>query len=1095
MLFTATPSSGQFYRGSYQTFGKNRVQYDPKQWEHIDFEHFNVYFYGAGRNLAVYSSQSAKRNLKQLESFFDYRLQGKVYMLVFNNLQEFRASNIGLEHSEEQNIGGKIQIQGNKIFVYYDGDHSHLDRQIRENIARVLFFQMGYGQDWKEVIKNSALLTIPDWYSEGLVSYAASPWNVEVDDRIRDIILNEEFEKFNHRTGEAAENIGHAMWHYIAQIYGEDVIPNIVYMSKISRNIENGFLYVLGVPLETLIKEARAYYQQRYDYDEKVRTLPRSEPLDIKSRKNRIYQKFTTNKSGDMAAYVTNEAGQQRVYLYDIKNDKRKKILKIGHRLDRVPELTYPLIEWHPTENILTTIYRKKGEIILGMYDVDEKEWDKRELRQLDKVLSFNYSPSGKELVFSAVSEAQTDLYLYKMLTQSQVRLTNDLFADLEPSFTADSSGIVFTSNRPTDTIGSIRGKKERRIENVQIMPTYDIFRYDYQTESEVLTRITETPQFSEEQPYSTKEGKYIYLSPKSGIMNRYIASRDSAISRIDTTIHYRYFTKSKPLTNYKRNIIHHDINPEANQVLDLIQYENKYRFYITPLENLSTLNELKGSAFNEENNQEQKDEELPERIVVQKVEVVEKEEEKEREVDIDNYRFESDNEQKPQKGSDTTQTKVADNGREPLKNSRFIELKKAPTPRNGSGKPGDSIKIPIAEIYRPAFLANDLTIQLDWNFANNLYQRFNGGPYIAPGLGTVAKTNVIDLMEDYIFEGGMRYAINGNNTEFFASFANRRKRLDKELLLQRQTTTQEVQAFTLQKTIIHKASVIGKYPFSEVAGLKGTVSYRNDQNVIQATDANSLREEDQYDHWGGLKLEYIYDNTRPLGLNLMQGTRLKVFGEMYNEFSADQGDFYVVGTDIRHYIKIHRNLIWANRLSGSTSFGSRKLVYYMGSINNWISGEDMFNFNNNVARNQGYYFQTIATPMRGFIQNARNGNSFALLNSEIRWPIFQYLISKPIKSDFLKNFQITGFGDLGTAWTGTDPYSDENAFNTREVTNGGSSVTVKLKNQIDPLIGGLGFGLRTKALGYFIKMDYAWGVENGQLKDPRPFFSLGLDF
>jgi hypothetical protein len=132
---------------------------------------------------------------------------------------------------------------------------------------------------------------------------------------------------------------------------------------------------------------------------------------------------------------------------------------------------------------------------------------------------------------------------------------------------------------------------------------------------------------------------------------------------------------------------------------------------------------------------------------------------------------------------------------------------------------------------------------------------------------------------------------------------------------------------------------------------------------------------------------------------------------------------------------------------------------------------------------------------MRGFIQNARNGNSFALFNSEIRWPIFQYLISKPIKSDFLKHFQITGFGDIGTAWTGTDPYSDENAFNTREVTNGGSSVKVKLKNQIDPLVGGVGFGLRTKALGYFIKMDYAWGIENGQLKDPRPFFSLGLDF
>ena len=42
--------SAQFYRGSYQEFGKNRLQFFEPNWQHMDFPEFNVYFYGTGRH-------------------------------------------------------------------------------------------------------------------------------------------------------------------------------------------------------------------------------------------------------------------------------------------------------------------------------------------------------------------------------------------------------------------------------------------------------------------------------------------------------------------------------------------------------------------------------------------------------------------------------------------------------------------------------------------------------------------------------------------------------------------------------------------------------------------------------------------------------------------------------------------------------------------------------------------------------------------------------------------------------------------------------------------------------------------------------------
>ena len=140
----------------------------------------------------------------------------------------------------------------------------------------------------------------------------------------------------------------------------------------------------------------------------------------------------------------------------------------------------------------------------------------------------------------------------------------------------------------------------------------------------------------------------------------------------------------------------------------------------------------------------------------------------------------------------------------------------------------------------------------------------------------------------------------------------------------------------------------------------------------------------------------------------------------------------------------------------------------------------------------QNYQYQTLALPMRGFFYNARNGNSFAVLNTEVRIPLFRYLLNKPIRSDFVQNFQVVGFGDMGTAWTGSDPYAESNSFNTQVIQQG--PITISIKNQREPIVGGYGFGLRSRLLGYFVRADWAWGVDDGRVLPSVFHFSLALD-
>ena len=55
--------------------------------------------------------------------------------------------------------------------------------------------------------------------------------------------------------------------------------------------------------------------------------------------------------------------------------------------------------------------------------------------------------------------------------------------------------------------------------------------------------------------------------------------------------------------------------------------------------------------------------------------------------------------------------------------------------------------------------------------------------------------------------------------------------------------------------------------------------------------------------------------------------------------------------------------------------------------------------------------------------------------------------------------------------------------------------MTITLDANRDPIVAGFGAGARLQLLGYFIRLDWAWGVENMQVQ-PRMFYlSLSLDF
>jgi hypothetical protein len=102
-------------------------------------------------------------------------------------------------------------------------------------------------------------------------------------------------------------------------------------------------------------------------------------------------------------------------------------------------------------------------------------------------------------------------------------------------------------------------------------------------------------------------------------------------------------------------------------------------------------------------------------------------------------------------------------------------------------------------------------------------------------------------------------------------------------------------------------------------------------------------------------------------------------------------------------------------------------------------------------------------------------------------------LMKHPLRSDLLNNLVVVSFFDAGTAFTGTGPYSEENTFNQETIVSG--PITVVLKNQREPLVAGYGIGLRSKLLGYHIRIDLAQGVERNVKHRPVIYLTFASDF
>jgi hypothetical protein len=1095
-ILLIAPMGDGYAQVNQEVYGQNRLQLRKYKWTFFDTKHFRIYNYDkAGVELARYVSEQAEKDITTVEKKLGGQFPRRFNIILYNSYDEFRQTNVGRKNTgpTAENPAGTIDLVNDKLIVYYTGEHADVKRQLRAGMSKVVIQKMMFGESFREVVKNVVLLNLPQWVTEGYIAYIVDGWDTKSNTDWKNLLAARKKPDFHDLSEKYPEIAGKAFWKFVSEKYGENTTKNLLYAMQQKSNLNNGIKMTMGLKIRKAYDSCIHFYQAIYRKDSIVQELPDSSKhlIDIKKPKQEVtIRNIKVAPKGNDIAYTQWKNGEYKVYIQKTRNEKERSLILSGGQKDynETQDPDYPLIAWSNTGYKMAIIYKKKNKTFLKIYNSVKAKVENYVIpnNRFDRVLGMTFMDDDEKMILSAIKNSQTDLYEFTIRKAVVKNITNDSWDDVQPWFVSGGfkKGVLFLSNRPQPNLNV-----PIAVNDLPVRPL-NMFFYDTKSKRTELLQCTHMEKGTVSQPIQYGSDNFAFLYDGNGIRNKYVVMFGRDSRNYDSAY-------VLPVTNYPENIISHQYNPSSNMVADVVQDGKRFKVYFKKLE-------IPGKNINEKqltptalslNIPKQE----PDNANTAAVEDV-----------MFSPKFPSQKSLKDEpilKGGNVFQSEFSDSDTATKKRlaDDTVVVAEIKIPLQAKNDEKDSTYLKMKpEKYRLGFKPDYFSVRLDNSILFSQYQAVTGNSsaYVNPSLGGMVTISLYDALENHRFTGGFRLPVNFSGSSYFLEYENATKKLDWSLLFLRTTSlntvdvayTDTINTQTLKNTTNILQGAIS-YPFDRIRSMRLTTAFRQDAAIFKAQDKPSLFYQlpDNKQYWALGRLEYVSDNTITPVLNIHNGVKYKIWTEYMFELGKGGVNIFDIGADLRHYKKIYKNIIWAQRESFAHSMGSKRISYMVGGVDNWMNSQS----SNAIRDMTGFAFQTLANNLRGYPQGFQAGDTYALINSEIRVPIVTTLAKRPIQSSLLRHLQLIAFMDIGSAWNGWLPgNSDANgsyplygSYPPRS-----PEVNALIDLPANTTLGmGYGVGMRTMLFSYFIRLDAAWTAEGS--KKPVMCFSIGTDF
>ncbi|HEU0106685.1 MAG TPA: hypothetical protein VFT38_10975 [Vicinamibacteria bacterium] len=511
-----------------QYFGRNTVQWDRLKFEVLKTDHFDVYYYPEEKLAAEQVGRMAERWYARLSTLLRHQMKERQPVILYASNSHFQQTNT-LGGAPGEGTGGVTEAFKRRVVLPVGASLAETDHVLGHELVHAFQYSMT-GQGKISDSNYPTALRMPLWFIEGMAEYlSVGPVDPHTAMWLRDAARREKGLPTIRQLDNSAKyfpyRYGQALWAYIASRYGDDVFARMLRgIRPNSNDAEDVIKGVLHVDPVALSKDWHAAIRADYaaaatgkkDADSYGAAL-----VTEKKQGGRLNVGPVLSPDGDHLAFLSErDLFSVELFLQDTKTGNVTKQLSrtvVDPHLESIQFINSAGSFDHSGQRFaLGGLVKGRAALVV----MDAKKGGKPleiPFPGLGEIDTPSFAPDGKRIVFSALKDGFSDLFVYDLETKALRRLTEDAFADLQPVWSPDGHQIAFVTDRFSTNLGTLEAGNYR-------LALVDV-------DSAAITPVATFEKGKNINPQWTKDGKGLYfVSDHTGISNVYrldVASRD----------------------------------------------------------------------------------------------------------------------------------------------------------------------------------------------------------------------------------------------------------------------------------------------------------------------------------------------------------------------------------------------------------------------------------------------------------------------------------------------------------------------------------------------------------------------------------------
>ncbi|HMA40024.1 MAG TPA: BamA/TamA family outer membrane protein [Gemmatimonadales bacterium] len=452
-LVTARPASAQY-------FGQNKVQYRSFPFQIIQTEHFEVYFYDEERAAALDAARMAERGYARLSRVLHHRFQARKPIILYASHTDFEQTN-AIEGELGEGTGGVTEFFKHRMVLPFTGSYADLEHVLQHEMVHQFQYDVFSSGRIGAGVQTLVSVNPPLWFMEGMAEYLSlGPIDPHTAMWLRDAALEGDLPTIEQMTYDPRVfpyHYGHALWSYIGEKWGDEVIGEILQAST-SSGVEGAFKRALGLSLEDLSNEWRDAVQTTFlpQLSEHYRARRIAQPLLTEKRTGGGYHlaPALTPDGREVAFFGERNSFFIDLYLADAESGRTLRRLVKSTINSNYESLRFVNSSgsFSPDGRYFAITAKRKQHEDLVILDVKRGREERRIQIPLNGLETPAWSPDGQQLVFTGFDGGLSDLFVVNRDGSGLRRLTTDKYADLQPAWSPDGKTIAFTTDRGGET-------------------------------------------------------------------------------------------------------------------------------------------------------------------------------------------------------------------------------------------------------------------------------------------------------------------------------------------------------------------------------------------------------------------------------------------------------------------------------------------------------------------------------------------------------------------------------------------------------------------------------------------------------------------